>query len=173
MRYSNSLKRWSPSLIGTFQSQLSYIRLLSSTSASVSAAASSPASTSSSPSSKIHDNLTLQDFIQSNHNIKLINKKSKNILINNEQIQLNSLKFYIETYGCQMNISDSEIIRSVLLDAGHIQSDNLEAADIILANTCAIRENAEAKVWHRLHYFKSIKNKNKIGKFKPGKKLFL
>lgn len=124
-----------------------------------------------SSSTRIQDNLTLADFIQSNQNIKLkksTNKKISKTLINNEESQSHSLKFFIETYGCQMNISDSEIIRSVLLDAGHTASDTLETADIIIANTCAIRDNAEAKVWHRLHYFKSIKNKNKIGKLKPG-----
>jgi len=81
---------------------------------------------------------------------------------NIETIPQNSLKFYIETYGCQMNLSDSEIVRSILLDAGHRTCPEHKDADVILTNTCAIRENAEAKVWHRLKYFQSIRNKNKV-----------
>lgn len=60
-----------------------------------------------------------------------------------------------------MNSADSEIVRSILSDAGHIYCDSIESADLILTNTCAIRENAEAKVWNRLDYFQSIRNKNK------------
>ena len=71
------------------------------------------------------------------------------------------LKFYIETYGCQMNVADSDVIRSVLLSAGHVSCVKLEDADIILTNTCAIRENAEEKVWNRLDYFQSIRNNNR------------
>eukprot|EP01031_Cornospumella_fuschlensis_P027000 gene27000-32620_t len=71
------------------------------------------------------------------------------------------LKFYIETYGCQMNVSDSEIVTSLLVKSGHTPCAELEEADLILTNTCAIRENAEAKVWHRLKFFQSIRNKRK------------
>ena len=67
------------------------------------------------------------------------------------------LKFYIETYGCQMNVADSEIVSRLLIDDGHQQTDTCEDADLILTNTCAIRENAEAKIWHRLAYFRSLK----------------
>ena len=73
-----------------------------------------------------------------------------------------SLKFYIETYGCQMNTSDSEIVRSILLDAGHKACTVLEEADVVLTNTCAVRDNAEAKVWSRLKYFHSVRVKNRI-----------
>jgi hypothetical protein len=130
---------------------------------------SSPSFLSSSPSPKFNDNLTLNDFLSQNKNIKTMKTTSHR----QESSNNSSLKFFIETYGCQMNVSDSEIVRSVLLDAGHVVCETVESADIILANTCAIRENAEAKVWHRLHYFKSIKNKNKIGKLKPGSVLFI
>mmetsp|Transcript_23302 Transcript_23302/g.34203 ORF Transcript_23302/g.34203 Transcript_23302/m.34203 type:complete len:593 (-) Transcript_23302:55-1833(-) len=122
-------------------------------------------STSSIPIKKtLKDGLTLQDFLNQDQKkyIKTLPNKSKRIQLND------SLSFYIETYGCQMNVSDSEIVRSVLLDAGHSISDTIETADIILANTCAIRENAEAKVWHRLNYFKSIKSKNRVHQQKPG-----
>jgi MiaB/RimO family radical SAM methylthiotransferase len=69
------------------------------------------------------------------------------------------LSFFLETYGCQMNVSDSEIVRSVLLQAGHVESPILEQADLILTNTCAIRENAEQKVWNRLDFYQSLKEK--------------
>ena len=73
-----------------------------------------------------------------------------------------SLKFYIETYGCQMNLSDSEIVKTILISHGFVSSDDLSTADIILTNTCAVRENAESKVWNRLAYFQSMRKKNKI-----------
>ena len=50
-----------------------------------------------------------------------------------------SLYFHIETYGCQMNVNDSEIVRSILLDQGHVAASKPELADLILTNTCAIR----------------------------------
>ncbi len=77
-----------------------------------------------------------------------------------------ALKFYIETYGCQMNVADSEIVRSVLLSSGYHSCENVDEADIILTNTCAIRENAELKVKHRLKYFQSLRKKNRISKNK-------
>ena len=55
-------------------------------------------------------------------------------------------KFHIETYGCQMNFSDSEIVASILTDEGFESSDDLLSADIVLLNTCSIREHAEAQV---------------------------
>jgi tRNA A37 methylthiotransferase MiaB len=55
-------------------------------------------------------------------------------------------KFYIETYGCQMNSSDTEIVQGVLQSAGYARTDIMTEADVVLVNTCAIRENAEAKV---------------------------
>ena len=69
--------------------------------------------------------------------------------------------FYIETHGCQMNLADSEIVCSVLNTAGYEMGNSLEDADLILTNTCAIRENAEAKVWQRLKYFASLRKANK------------
>uniref|UniRef100_A0A7S3UGM8 Uncharacterized protein n=1 Tax=Picocystis salinarum TaxID=88271 RepID=A0A7S3UGM8_9CHLO len=69
---------------------------------------------------------------------------------------------YMETYGCQMNASDSEIVLGILSKAGMRREEEIKQADVILVNTCAIRENAEAKIWQRLGYFKSLKRK-KIG----------
>jgi tRNA-2-methylthio-N6-dimethylallyladenosine synthase len=70
---------------------------------------------------------------------------------------LKDRKFYIETYGCQMNVADSEIVNSIMLEEGMSPTNQPEDADIIFVNTCSIRDNAERKVWDRLKYFRSIK----------------
>jgi len=70
-----------------------------------------------------------------------------------------SQKLYIETYGCQMNVSDSEIVVSILEEKGYTMTDDINEADTILVNTCSIRENAEQRVWGRLDVFKQIKKK--------------
>ncbi|MGX7576779.1 tRNA (N6-isopentenyl adenosine(37)-C2)-methylthiotransferase MiaB [Candidatus Karelsulcia muelleri] len=71
------------------------------------------------------------------------------------------MKFYLETYGCQMNIYDSEIICSILLKSGFIKTSNLKKADIILLNTCSIREKPEKKIFNRLIKIKCFKKKKK------------
>ena len=68
-----------------------------------------------------------------------------------------SKKLYLESYGCQMNFSDSEIVASILDEAGYATTRNEEEADLILLNTCAIRDNAEQRVRNRLKQFKSSK----------------
>ena len=68
-------------------------------------------------------------------------------------------KVYIETYGCQMNVNDSEVILSILQDAGYVLTENIEEADVILANTCSIRDNAEQRIWGRIDQFKIQKKK--------------
>ena len=68
-------------------------------------------------------------------------------------------KVYIETYGCQMNVNDSEVILSILQDAGYALTENIEEADVILANTCSIRDNAEQRIWGRIDQFKIQKKK--------------
>lgn len=65
--------------------------------------------------------------------------------------------FYIETYGCQMNFSDTEIVNSILMEEGMQPVNEAEEADIIFVNTCSIRENAEDRVWNRLKEFRSLK----------------
>lgn len=70
---------------------------------------------------------------------------------------MNTKTFYIETYGCQMNFSDSEIVNSIMLDRGLKPTEAPENADVIFVNTCSIRDNAERKVWDRLKYFRSVK----------------
>lgn len=71
----------------------------------------------------------------------------------------NSQKLYIETYGCQMNVADSEVVASVLKDKGYTITEDINEADVILVNTCSIRENAEQRVWGRLDVFKQVKKK--------------
>lgn len=65
--------------------------------------------------------------------------------------------FFIETYGCQMNFSDSEIVNSILVERGMKPANSAESADIIFVNTCSIRDNAEKRVWDRLKQFRAIK----------------
>ncbi len=69
-------------------------------------------------------------------------------------------KVYIESYGCQMNFSDSEIVTSILLENGFGTTSSLEDADAILLNTCAIRDNAEQKIRNRLKSFTHLKKNN-------------
>lgn len=68
-------------------------------------------------------------------------------------------KLYIETYGCQMNVADSEVVASIMEMDGYSLTDNDKDADAIFVNTCSIRDNAEQKVLQRLEYFNSIKRK--------------
>lgn len=70
-------------------------------------------------------------------------------------------KLYIETYGCQMNVNDSEVVASIMQGAGFSITDNIEQADVILINTCSIRDNAEQRIWGRLDVFRQQKKKNK------------
>lgn len=66
-------------------------------------------------------------------------------------------RFYIETYGCQMNFADSEVVNSILMKEGMEPVQEAEKADVIFVNTCSIRENAETRVWNRLKEFRSLK----------------
>ena len=68
-------------------------------------------------------------------------------------------KVYIETYGCQMNVNDSEVILSILQDAGYALTENIGEASLILANTCSIRDNAEQRVWGRIDQFRLQKQR--------------
>ncbi|HPV56852.1 MAG TPA: hypothetical protein PKW61_06980, partial [Tenuifilaceae bacterium] len=66
-------------------------------------------------------------------------------------------KVYIETYGCQMNVNDSEVVASILTANGYAITSNINETDVILINTCSIRENAETRVFGRLDVFSQIK----------------
>ncbi|WP_304403705.1 tRNA (N6-isopentenyl adenosine(37)-C2)-methylthiotransferase MiaB [Muribaculum intestinale] len=66
---------------------------------------------------------------------------------------------YIETYGCQMNVADSEVVASVMATVGYDMTDNLDEADAVLLNTCSIRDNAEQKILSRLAFLASLRRK--------------
>ena len=68
-------------------------------------------------------------------------------------------KLYIETYGCQMNVADSEVVASVMQMAGYETTDRLEEADAVFLNTCSVRDNAEQKIYHRLEALRNEKIK--------------
>ena len=68
--------------------------------------------------------------------------------------------YYIETYGCQMNVADSELVSGLLSQDGYDETKDINRADIILVNTCAIREHAEDKVHSRLGFYNQFKQKN-------------
>jgi tRNA-2-methylthio-N6-dimethylallyladenosine synthase len=73
---------------------------------------------------------------------------------------LNGKKLFLESYGCQMNFADSEIVASILIDKGYSTTQNFEEADVIFVNTCAIRDNAENRVRQRLQDYKKVKRNN-------------
>lgn len=73
----------------------------------------------------------------------------------------NSKKLYIETYGCQMNVADSELVVSIMEDNGFTHTETMHEADVIFVNTCSIRDNAEQRIYGRLAEFKQVKKKRK------------
>lgn len=91
------------------------------------------------------------------------NKPSNKILSdlkNNPVLSISGKrKLYIETYGCQMNVNDSEVVVSILQNKGIGVTGDINDADIILVNTCSIRDNAEQRIWGRLRQFKQIRKK--------------
>ncbi len=72
----------------------------------------------------------------------------------------NNKKLYIETYGCQMNVADSEVVASVMKMAGYDLTENLEESDAVFLNTCSIRDNAEQKIFSRLQQLNAIKKRH-------------
>lgn len=72
-----------------------------------------------------------------------------------------SKRLFIETYGCQMNVADSEVIASIMQMAGYETCDSLDEADAVFLNTCSVRDNAEQKIVNRLEFFHSLKKKRK------------
>ena len=75
--------------------------------------------------------------------------------------QSDERKLFIETYGCQMNVADSEVVASIMKMDGYSMTENIEEADAIFVNTCSVRDNAEQKIYGRLQYFQSLKRKKK------------
>lgn len=73
----------------------------------------------------------------------------------------NGKRLYVETYGCQMNVGDSEILVSIMQDEGYRYTEDIAQADVILVNTCSIRDNAEQRIWGRLREFHRYKRARK------------
>ena len=95
--------------------------------------------------------------------IGIITEKDKNtepVLISKNEDTGKKQKLEIESYGCQMNFSDSEIVTSILAKEGYDTTSESEEADLILINTCSIREKAEQTVRNRLNHFNALKKKN-------------
>ena len=88
---------------------------------------------------------------------KIIDEAVQGSALSIENNTKNTRKLYIESYGCQMNFSDSEIVASILANEGFNTTQNLEDADLVLVNTCSIREKAELTVRKRLEKFNAIK----------------
>ncbi len=75
----------------------------------------------------------------------------------------NTKKLYIESYGCAMNFSDSEVVASILSGSGFNTTQNIEEADLVLVNTCSIRDKAEQTVRKRLEFYQSVKRRSNPG----------
>jgi tRNA-2-methylthio-N6-dimethylallyladenosine synthase len=101
-------------------------------------------------------NVTMEKIIEEN-------KQGTSLVL--EQNKDNTKKLFIESYGCQMNFSDSEVVASILANQGYNTTQNLEEADLVLVNTCSIRDKAEQTVRKRLEQYNAIK------KINPGMKV--
>jgi tRNA-2-methylthio-N6-dimethylallyladenosine synthase len=93
-------------------------------------------------------------------NEKIIVEKNQGQALLTEQIEGNSKKLYIESYGCSMNLNDSEIVASILSKEGYNTTHLLEEADLVLVNTCSIRDKAEQTVRKRLEKYNAVKRIN-------------
>ncbi|MFV0530265.1 MAG: tRNA (N6-isopentenyl adenosine(37)-C2)-methylthiotransferase MiaB [Flavobacteriales bacterium] len=91
---------------------------------------------------------------------KIIDEAKQGESLTIEPKKQNTKKLYIESYGCQMNFSDSEIVASILSENGYNTTQNLQEADLILVNTCSIREKAEQTVRKRLTQYNQVKTHN-------------
>lgn len=96
---------------------------------------------------------------------KVIEEKKQGTSLVLEQNTSNTKKLFIESYGCQMNFSDSEVVASILANQGYNTTQNLEEADLVLVNTCSIRDKAEQTVRKRLEQYNAVK------KINPGMKV--
>lgn len=90
---------------------------------------------------------------------KIIDQKRQGEALKQATVSDNNRKMYIESYGCQMNFSDSEIVASILTKEGFSTTPNIEEADVVFVNTCSIREKAEQTVRNRLKVYNAIKKK--------------
>ena len=108
-----------------------------------------------------NDGYTLQDFVSGDVGNKAKETKTKSsVLLKDAHGQ--PMTFHLKTYGCQMNVNDSDIVRSLLLDHGLRETPDESQAKILLTNTCAIREGAEEKVWHRMRELRGKFQRKKV-----------
>ncbi len=91
---------------------------------------------------------------------KIIEEKKQGQALVTEQISGNNKKLFIESYGCQMNLNDSEIVASILAKEGFNTTQQLDDADLVLVNTCSIRDKAEQTIRKRLQYYNKVKKVN-------------
>jgi len=90
---------------------------------------------------------------------KVIDENKQGETLQLDEKKDNTKKLFIESYGCQMNFSDSEVVASILANEGYNTTKNLEDADLVLVNTCSIREKAELTVRKRLEKYQAVKRK--------------
>ncbi|MDD2285069.1 MAG: tRNA (N6-isopentenyl adenosine(37)-C2)-methylthiotransferase MiaB [Paludibacter sp.] len=90
-----------------------------------------------------------------------MNPKETTVASTDSKSALNDKKLFIETYGCQMNVADSEVVASIMQMDGFELTDKITEADAIFVNTCSVRDNAEQKIYQRLKYYHSLKRKKK------------
>ncbi|MEP0479710.1 MAG: tRNA (N6-isopentenyl adenosine(37)-C2)-methylthiotransferase MiaB, partial [Nonlabens sp.] len=90
---------------------------------------------------------------------KIIEEEKQGTAVVLEHNATNTRKLYIESYGCQMNFSDSEIVASILAKEGFNTTNNMEEADLVLVNTCSIRDKAEQTVRKRLEKYNRVKER--------------
>lgn len=88
-------------------------------------------------------------------------KEETNVVSADSKSAMNDKKLFIETYGCQMNVADSEIVASIMEMDGFELTNKITDADAIFVNTCSVRDNAEQKIYQRLKYYHSLKRKKK------------
>ena len=89
--------------------------------------------------------------------LPIVENLDAQVLESRDGPQSHNRSVYIETYGCQMNVADSELVGSILNDAGFVISSRAENADIILLNTCAVREHAEERVIGRVSQLNALR----------------
>ncbi|MEA4935240.1 MAG: tRNA (N6-isopentenyl adenosine(37)-C2)-methylthiotransferase MiaB [Paludibacter sp.] len=90
-----------------------------------------------------------------------MDQKETNVASADSKSALNDKKLFIETYGCQMNVADSEVVASIMQMDGFGLTEKITDADAIFVNTCSVRDNAEQKIIQRLKYYQSLKRKKK------------
>lgn len=107
---------------------------------------------------------SLRDFMQSRAGADDAEEDSALApYLNPQHLHGDGRSVYVETYGCQMNVADTEVVQAVLRGAGYSHTTTVADADVVLLNTCAIRENAESKIWNRLKAIRAEKRKAAVG----------